>query len=522
MEFHKSVRVFFLFISLIFLIPSVALSQTEALEQLLRILEDKNLVGPAEAQGIRETMSEDRRKLLEREKELDARERALEEREHRLKAMETSTVSPKVEESERPEALSSDGRSSEETTSALPLEAVYDKGFILRTEDPDLFSLRIGGLLQTDYRFYNYQGDVDPDGNKFDIRRARLILESRIFQYFDCKFEYEFQGAASRNLLDAYVDVHLAPWLSVRAGQFKEPFSLEQVTKDGFIPFAERSMGYYLTPRRDVGVMAHASLWRDRIGYGVGLFNGDGQDDVSGGDVDEPQVAGRLVLRPLAGFGLPLLEQLQMGGSFTYARIDRNNVRVDVQTTGLNSIFTVTSSAKFNVILNAGAATRYGAELGWAYGPFALMGEYIHLGFTDLETSSETFDASMEDYYLALLWMITGEKPEFHGGVLANIEPEHPLFQGGWGALGLAFRFDRFEAEESVYDDLVNPGDSIRRATGFTLALNWYLNASTKLVLDATRTTFDRPLLVGRDPVTGQSLFSDREDVITARFQIGF
>jgi phosphate-selective porin OprO/OprP len=521
MHFKNWSLVLILLFPLLLLTPSAATGQSRAMEELLRILEEKSLVRPEEAQGIRETMAEEQRKLIEREKELDARERALDEREQRLEAVEPLPAGSAAAEME------SAGRSTAEPSlsgpvESLPLEAVFDDGFVLRTKDPNRFSLRVGGLLQTDYRFYDYRDDVDPDGNKFDIRRARLILESRIFEYFDCKFEYEFQGASSRNLLDAYVDVHPVSWMSIRAGQFKEPFSLEQVTKDGYIPFAERSMGYYLTPRRDVGIMAHASLWNERVSYALGLFNGDGQDDVSGGDVDEPQVAGRLVLRPLAALDLPLLEQLQLGGSFTHARIDRNNVKVDVQTTGLTSIFSVTSSAKFNVILNAGTATRYGAELGWAYGPFAFMGEYVRLNFRDLETSGAVFDADMEDYYVALLWMITGEEPRFQRGVFTNIEPEKSLFQGGWGALGLAFRFDRFEAEESVYDDLVNPGDSIRRATGFTLALNWILNASTKIVLDATRTTFDQPLLVGRDPVSGQALFSDREDVITARFQIGF
>jgi len=42
------------------------------------------------------------------------------------------------------------------------------------------------------------------------------------------------------------------------------------------------------------------------------------------------------------------------------------------------------------------------------------------------------------------------------------------------------------------------------------------------LILDATRTDFDKPLLVSRDPLTGSAIFSDREDVFTARFQFQF
>jgi len=48
---------------------------------------------------------------------------------------------------------------------------------------------------------------------------------------------------------------------SLRFGQFKEPFSLEWQTLDKGHFFAERSMGYYLGPKRDVGVMLHGSLF---------------------------------------------------------------------------------------------------------------------------------------------------------------------------------------------------------------------------------------------------------------------
>ena len=100
----------------------------------------------------------------------------------------------------------------------------------------------------------------------------RLLLKGNITNRFGYRFEYEFQGAGSRNLLDAYVDAHISPYASIRVGQFKEPFSLEQYTKDKNLFFAERSMGYYLTPGRDVGLMVHGSFWDDRINYGIGMF----------------------------------------------------------------------------------------------------------------------------------------------------------------------------------------------------------------------------------------------------------
>ena len=45
-----------------------------------------------------------------------------------------------------------------------------------------------------------------------------------------------------------------------------------QNTADQNLWFSERSIGYFLTPRRDVGAMAHASILEDRLNYGFGIF----------------------------------------------------------------------------------------------------------------------------------------------------------------------------------------------------------------------------------------------------------
>ena len=488
-------------------------AQDRALQQLVELLEKKGALTPAEAEAMRGIIARDQQRLLEKEHALDEREQDLLRREQALAEKEPEKPEGSLPEKSLPAA--------EKEQAAFALEAVYEDGFWLKTTEPDLFSLRIGGLLQTDYRYFDYDNG-DPDKNRFDLRRARLFLKGRLTRHFEYKFEYEFQGAGSRRLLDAYGDVHLLPYLSLRIGQFKEPFSLEQVTKDKNIVFAERAMGYYLTPGRDVGVMAHASVWDDRINYGLGLFNGDGVDDTTGGDIDDPEVTGRLVFAPFRNSGLSWLEDFQIGGSLGYARIDRNNVSIHVKTTGLTTFFDVSSSAKFNVIREADKRYRYGAELGWAYGPFALASEYIQVQYRDITTSADQFNVELEDTYVSLLWMVTGERPTYRNGIFQPIKPKRSVWEGGWGGIGLAVRFDVFEADESVYDTLINEGDSVRKAEAYSLAVNWYLDDNTRLILDATRTEFDRPLQVDRDSITGESIFSDREDVLTARFQFEF
>jgi phosphate-selective porin OprO/OprP len=517
--------------------PSYA--ENRAFEQLLEIFEKKGVLTLEEVNMLKQTMTQELERLTDREREIESQERALLQREEELKKKEDAlqktavirdradravdlgapATAPETDDKDKPRQAKS-SQDMEAPAGSL-LTAKYQDGLCLSTQDAGTFSLCIGSLVQTDYRYFHYDG-ADPNNNEFDIRRARLLLSGRLLQHFDYKFEYEFQGAESRNLLDAYVDILALPFASLRIGQFKEPFGLEQYTPDKNLFFAERSMGFYLTPGRDVGLMAHASLLKDAIDYYLGVFNGNGTDDSTGGDSDAPQITGRLVFAPFRNQGIAVVDDLQFGGSASYAKIDSNNVDIHVKTTGLTEFFDVSSNAKFAIIQNADQLTRYGAELGWACGPLALMSEYVHSYYKEVSTSSSEFNIKLHDYYIDLLWMLTGEHPAFGKGVLQPIKPLASVWDGGWGGIGLAARYDHWEADKGVYDDLVQPGNSVRKADAYTIALNWWLNSFARFILDFTRTDFDRPLLIDRNSRTGQAEYSDSEDVLTARFQFGF
>ena len=506
---------------------------SSALEQLLDIFEKKGAISTQEANSLRQVISEEEKELLKVKQELKAKEKYLLERERVLNKRETAIGKREVSTMEKEEVIDTGikastqtdrkeiGKSDQQAPTTIPLEARYKDGFCLAAPGEEMVSLCIGGLLQADYRYFKYDNE-DPDKNGFDLRRVRMLLKGSMLRHFDYKFEYEFEGAGSRRLLDAYVDANVLADASFRVGQFKTPYGFEWLTKDKNLVFAERSMGAYLTPGRDLGVMAHGSMWQDAINYGIGLFNGDGMDDATTGDEDSPEWVGRLVVSPFKNWNKPELEHLQVGGSFGYAKIDRTNVNVLAKTTGLTSFFNVASSAKFNIIRDADTRTRYGAEFAWTYGPLFLSGEYFQLNFKDITTSSDQFDVKLEDYYISLLWMLTGERPVLRNGILQPIQPDQSIWNGGWGGFGLAMRYDVFEADESVYDNLIIVGNSVAEAKAYSIALNWYLDPYVKLILDYTNTKFDQPLLIFRDPISGTAIYSEKEDVITTRFQFEF
>ena len=121
-------------------------------------------------------------------------------------------------------------------------------------------SIQLMGRLHMDYRTYGsgYASGAAQNDNltdALDIRRARLGVKGQ----FEKDWKYEIQGtygmadngmSSSATEVDiAFVDYAANPALMFRAGKFKMPFSLEQLTSSNNIDFMERSFANQLRRR---------------------------------------------------------------------------------------------------------------------------------------------------------------------------------------------------------------------------------------------------------------------------------
>ncbi len=401
--------------------------------------------------------------------------------------------------------------------------AGYKDGFYIRSEEEGGMELRLGGSFQADYRYYAEEERAD---NRFDIRRARLRFRGQLTQYFRFGMEYEFEGNETDNLVDAYGEAVFDP-SALRFGQFKEPFSLEWQSADKAQHFSERSMGYYLGPKRDIGIMLHGSLFQDRMMFAAGLFNGDGDDgSASGPEEDSPEMATRVTVSPFKRSLSPWLTGFQFGASATYAQIDPLNVDLRVKSTGMvgtdTNLYVLTHNTKFGVIHDAGSRRRVGVEAAWAAGPVIFQGEYFRLTYTDLVTAGDNPpDADFTSWYASAVWCISGERPILSKGIVKPIYPDNFFNpqEGTWGAFCLAARIDHFSGDENW----INPASfvSVREADAYSLALNWVLFPMARVVLDFTHTNLSEPVRVRVLP-DGSADYIDAENVITCRFSLDF
>ncbi len=135
-------------------------------------------------------------------------------------------------------------------------------------------SLELRGYTQVRY------AHTDEDIDEFRIRRARAGLKGEILE----RINYALQIDATKNpvLLDAKVEIIFSPYAKLAFGQFKVPFSLENLTSSSALDTINRSQTVEnLCPGRDIrgqgrdiGVALSGKL--SSIEYNLGVFNGEG------------------------------------------------------------------------------------------------------------------------------------------------------------------------------------------------------------------------------------------------------
>ena len=140
----------------------------------------------------------------------------------------------------------------------LGFNAKWNNALELQSNDGSA-SLKVGGRIMLDNAWFMDDSSAE-DGTEF--RRTRLMLSGKV-NNFEWKTQYDFASvkAGGPAFKDVYVGLGGVPYAgALRAGHFKEPFGLEELTSSKYMTFMERSLTSAFAPSRNVGVMAHLSL----------------------------------------------------------------------------------------------------------------------------------------------------------------------------------------------------------------------------------------------------------------------
>jgi phosphate-selective porin OprO/OprP len=334
-------------------------------------------------------------------------------------------------------------------------------------------------------------------GSQFNVRRARIELYGQFFQWIELKIEPDFTD--SQPLRDVYLDVRFFPEFRLRGGQFKVPFSLEELTSDLHIDFVERSLINELAPSYDRGIMGYGSAVQGIVSYALGGFNGTGQNTSdNNGDKD---VAARLVIAPLKTSNNFWLKGFQIASNVTWG-----NESTLPTAQGRTEARPANRFVYFAAQPARGDRLRYGVDLAWLVGPASVKFEY------DVQTNerlglgpmgSDLAKVTAKGWYVSATYLITGEEKRLG----APVVPAHPFIpiagQWGPGAWEVGFRYADLAFRS---DDPVNffdgnlariPGGgrtAENEAEALTLGVNWYPNRQTRLMFNSTTYWYDNAL----------------------------
>lgn len=449
-------------------------------------------VGASAAQAQTPSRDDEIQALREQIRQLDQKLRVL-ERKQELKDEETAAAAKAL-----PKITTSDGR----------IEIASADG---------ANSLRLRGLVQGDYRYYDSANDA---ADTFLLRRARLIFEGKFAKNFSYVVQPEFAGTIQ--ILDAYVNAGFSPSFQVRVGKFKTPVGLEQLQSDPVAFFNERSVATGLTPNRDVGIQISGDVLDNRLNYTFAVLNGvpDGGNNTTGSvDFDSNKLfAARLLATPFANDKESALSGLGVGIAASVSDFETTSGRAaSYRTDGQQTFFTYDSS-----VAAVGQGVTISPQAYFYRGPFGLLAEYV---VSSIEVqrggAGRIADVKNHGYNLSFGYVLTGEDSSYRG-----VTPKTTFnpSAGTWGAFEIVGRIAGVDIDDTVFTGpanlrLANPNTAASAITTYGLGLNWYLSRSVRANFDVFHNEFD---LAPAATPTANALISDAETAFISRLQLSF
>jgi phosphate-selective porin OprO and OprP len=387
---------------------------------------------------------------------------------------------------------------------AAPSVSAGPEGFSIQSPTGD-FQLKIRYQMAVDGRFAA-NPHAEPDS--FFVRRAEPILDATLYKQFSVHVLTDF-GEGKQRVIDAYFDTTFAPWLKLRIGKFKGPVGLERLRSGQVTPFMERALPTQLVPSRDIGLELYGDLFRARLSYAAGVFDGVPDAGSTDGDTeDHKEFEGRVFAQPFQQGRLHLLNGLGLGVGGSYG--EAGAALPQFSTTGQTVFFAYNPATAGN-----GIHYRLTPQGYYYHGPFGLLGEYV-ISTQDVkrQVSGQILSATLENaaWQVETSYVLTREDASYNG---VNPSRVFDPGKGTWGAFELAARYDALRVDRAAFPVLAD-GTNARAARAWAFGLNWYMNRNVRWMFDFERTDFDLA------PGHPADLQLPREKLFLQRFQLRF
>lgn len=384
------------------------------------------------------------------------------------------------------------------TQPALADTAETKGGLKIKTDD-GRFEGQIEGRAMLDFAVFDNSDTGGQNVGGTEWRRVRIAAAGKLYGW-----EYLFEPDYSDDVVtfkDLWIATTLGPG-KLTIGQFKQYFSIEELTSSRYITFMERS---FLTQtlatshQAGLGYQGAAGM----VTFGVSGYNIDTND----AEANESVGAGaRLTIAPLMTdfatlhFGLAGAQE-HYGVSTAPSTGDNDRVRARVRVAGHMSDASRPTLMDLDNGLGVNG-TKVGVEAAAVFGPFSVQGEYGRGAFED-----EVEEGEISTYNVFLSVFLTGEQRPYDAkkGRFGQIKPKSDI-----GAFELALRQDVVNGEENPVGA---PLTRDAEASALTFGVNWYLNPNVRFMLDYIDSEV-------KDELAGTT--TDEAKAVTGRVQLHF
>ncbi|MBL4712889.1 MAG: porin [Gammaproteobacteria bacterium] len=328
-----------------------------------------------------------------------------------------------------------------------------NKGGISAKNRDGSFNIKIGGRVQIDAASYDTEtGSTTNYGNGTEIRRARLYVQGKMYNDWRYKLQYDFTSTGKAGIKDAYVSYRGLGDISIKLGNFKDPFMLQEQTSSKYITFTERALPDAFSAGRHIGIMTSTThkYWTAAFG----LF-GDTVNTKATSENEGWGVGGRLTHAPvnkktsIIHFGAAANYRTSSAGSTV-----RFKQQAETHIAGVNIVDTGEISLVDDYL-------KLGLEFAAVAGPFSTQAEYL-----TVSVSRAGENLNFDGWYAEAAYFLTGESRNYKAGKFGSIKPKMIVGREGIGAWQIAARYSTI----NLNDADINGGEADIMALG----INWF------------------------------------------------
>jgi len=433
-----------------------------------------------------------------------------------LAAMMLSSIGSfaQIEETDKSVTLNQYGQQVE----SIGLEAEARNAIITFESEDGNYKFWMDNRVLFDGAYFFDEDTYNGIGNGVTIRRARLAIKTILHKNWYAEIDMDFAGSAVE-LKDAYVKyTNDEGVFNVKAGHFRESFSMETTTTSRYVQFIERSLPAKFSPSRHLGFQANYIHDKYLLSGGI-HFNTIGdyeeaeltQDANKDFSKDEGySLTGRAVWRPI----FDTEKVLHIGSAASFRTPKTHYEALDSYRFSTRSVSNVNRKKYLDTddILNVDSRTLFNVELAGAFKNLMFQTEYFN---NDIKRTEGLSKINLNGLYAQVGYLLGDGKYRYNKNEGEFTQPG----LGNKGEMEVAFRFDYIDlndAKANIFGGAAN---------AYTLGLNYYANTNVKFMLNYSYLDHDRyangkgKLYVGHD-INGD-LTKDPTQVVEAEGKAG-